>query len=191
MTLLTKWPGSADYVCDIVNNFTRRDSLCDSGTNSGTRGIGLPSCRHQLPAAIEEARPVSRILRDDSLSITLAALFLIAWALQTWCGWVEFAAEQQQHGESAQWLGSSGYLWKWVAATMEKWQSEFLQLLTFVVLTSFLIHKGSHESKDGDEEMRAQLERIERKLDSVQQSSASRSPELTAVSGGLQPAGRV
>src|SRR5688572_19253059 len=127
-----------------------------------------------------------RILRDYSLSITLAALFLVAWGIQTWCGWVEFAAEQQQHGEIAGWFGSSGYLWKWGAATMENWQSEFLQLLTFVVLTSFLVHKGSHESKDGDEEIRATLERIERKLEAAQQNSGSRTPELATINGGLQ-----
>ena len=74
---------------------------------------------------------------------------------------------------------------------MENWQSEFLQLLTFVVLTSFLVHKGSHESKDGDEEIRATLERIERKLEAAQQNSGSRTPELATINGGLQPAGRV
>jgi hypothetical protein len=35
----------------------------------------------------------------------------------------------------------------------ENWQSEFLQLLTFVVLTTFLIHRNSHESRDSDDEM--------------------------------------
>jgi hypothetical protein len=33
-----------------------------------------------------------------------------------------------------------------------------------VVLTTFLIHKGSHESKDSDEQMQAQLNRIEKQL---------------------------
>jgi len=47
---------------------------------------------------------------------------------------------------------------------MENWQSEFLQLLTFVVLTAVLIHRGSHESKDGDDEMRATLARVEHQV---------------------------
>ena len=51
--------------------------------------------------------------------------------------------------------------------TLENWQSEFLQLLTFVVLTTYLYHKGSHESKDSDEEMQAALARIEQKLKSL------------------------
>ena len=35
------------------------------------------------------------------------------------------------------------------------WQSEFLQLLAFVVLTTYFIHRGSHESRDGDDELKA------------------------------------
>src|SRR5690349_2771593 len=60
--------------------------------------------------------------------------------------WV--SAEQQQHGQAAQVFGSDGYVWTWASATFENWQSEFLQLLTMAVLTSFLIHKGSAESRD-------------------------------------------
>ena len=36
-----------------------------------------------------------------------------------------------------------------------------------VTLTSFLIFRGSPESKDGDEEMKDALERIERRLDGL------------------------
>ena len=41
---------------------------------------------------------------------------------------------------------------------MENWQSEFLQLLTFVVLTTFLIHRGSHESRDSNEGLLLRIE---------------------------------
>ncbi len=105
-----------------------------------------------------------RLWKNYSLSIVLIALFLLSWALQTWSGWRHFAGEQAQHGEGAHWLGRDGYIWQWAEATFENWQSEFLQLLTFVVLTAHLIHRGSHESKDSDERMQAQLDRIERKL---------------------------
>ena len=46
---------------------------------------------------------------------------------------------------------------------MENWQSEFL-LLTFVVLMAFFIHRGSHESRDSDDGMKAMLQRIEQRL---------------------------
>src|SRR3712207_1558646 len=107
---------------------------------------------------------MARVWRDYSLSLALAALFLVAWGLQTWTGWVEFGAEQQAHGQTAEAFGADGYVWRWGQATFENWQSEFLQLLTFVVLTAYLIHRGSHESKDGDEKMEQALQRIEQRL---------------------------
>ena len=107
---------------------------------------------------------MTKLWRNYNLSIVLAIMFLVSWALQTWMGWAQFSAEQQAHGQVAEVFGPDGYIWAWGQATFENWQSEFLQLLTFVVLTSFLIHRGSHESKDSDEEMRRAIDRIERRL---------------------------
>jgi hypothetical protein len=110
---------------------------------------------------------MKKLWKNYNLSIVLAVLFLIAWALQTWMGWQNFASEQQAHGQTAQWFGPDGYIWSWGQSTFENWQSEFLQLLTFVTLTTVLIHKGSPESKDGDDEVKATLQRIEAKLDKI------------------------
>ena len=104
------------------------------------------------------------IFRDYGLSVVLAALFVLSWLIQSTTGWVEFTAEQQSHGEVAQLFGDSGYFWRWMQATFENWQSEFLQLFTMVVLTAFLIHKGSTDSKDSDDEMMLQLTVIRREL---------------------------
>ncbi len=52
-----------------------------------------------------------------------------------------------------------------LASTFENWQSEFLQLLTAAVLTSFLIRKGSAQSKDGENEIKERLQKIERLLE--------------------------
>jgi hypothetical protein len=49
-------------------------------------------------------------------------------------------------------------------ATMENWQSEFLQLFALVVLAALYIHKGSAESKESDEKLEASLRRIEEHL---------------------------
>ena len=49
-------------------------------------------------------------------------------------------------------------------STLENWQSEFLQLFAFVVLAAMFIHKGSAESKDGEENIEASLRRIEEHL---------------------------
>jgi hypothetical protein len=107
---------------------------------------------------------VKRVWRDYGLSITLAALFLFSWTMQTWMGWNEFVAEQRAHGEQAEAFGDDGYFWQWGEATFENWQSEFLQVFTFIVLTTFLVHRKSHESPDTDYDTEAALRRIEAQL---------------------------
>ena len=104
------------------------------------------------------------IWRNYGLSITLATLFLFSWGVQTWMGWQEFVAEQESHQQQAEPFGTDGYVWRWGQATFENWQSEFLQLFTFVVLTTFLVHRKSHESPDTDYDTEAALRRIEAEL---------------------------
>jgi guanylate kinase len=108
-----------------------------------------------------------KLLKNYNLSLALAALFLVSWAVQTGAGWVEFVAEAAEHESEAQVFGPDGYVWSWLKATMENWQSEFLQLLTFVTLTSFLIHRGSPESKDGDERLERKVDEIRRQLEKM------------------------
>ena len=108
---------------------------------------------------------MKKILRERNLGFVLLVLFLGTWAIQGWSGWQEFQAEQSQHGESTAFWGQSGYIWAFIQATMENWQSEFLQLLTFVILTSFLIWKGSPESREGQDEMMEAIRRIEARLE--------------------------
>jgi hypothetical protein len=107
---------------------------------------------------------MARFVRDYGLGIVLAVLFFVSWVLQSVTGWMEFAGDQQAHGEVAQLFGSSGYFWSWMAATFENWQSEFLQLFTMVLLTAFLIHRGSTESKDSDDELMLQIAAIRQEL---------------------------
>lgn len=107
---------------------------------------------------------MTKLWKNYSLSIVLAVLFVLSWGIQTYAGWQKFVFEQKEKGHSAHVLGEDGYVWDWAQATFENWQSEFLQLLSFVVLTSFLIHKGSHESKDGDEELKAIMLDVRRQL---------------------------
>ena len=111
--------------------------------------------------------------RNYGLSITLAALFLGAWALQTWTGWMEFVADQAARGQEAHAFGSNGYVWSWAQATFENWQSEFLQVFVFIVLTTFLVHRKSHESPDADFETEASLRRIEAKIDALAKKAGS------------------
>ena len=112
---------------------------------------------------------MKRLWRDYGLSITLGLLFLVSFVGHTISGYYEYAADQREHGSEPTILGDDGYGWVWAEWTLQNWQSEFLELTTFVVLSSFLIHKGSPESRDGDDAMHATLERIEKRLDELEQ----------------------
>ncbi|HET9394569.1 MAG TPA: DUF6766 family protein [Nitrospiraceae bacterium] len=102
-----------------------------------------------------------------ALSIVLLACFLGSWLMQAWTGWMKFAAEQQQHNQLPTVFGSDGYIWEFAAATFENWQSEFLQLLAMVVLTSFLIHRGSAESKDSNDRLEAKVDALQKAVDGI------------------------
>jgi hypothetical protein len=106
-----------------------------------------------------------KIWRNYNLSIVLLACFIVSWALQAWTGWVKFAAEQHQHHQSPSVFGNDGYIWEFAAATFENWQSEFLQLLSMVVLTAFLIHRGSAESKDSNDRLEAKVDALQEAID--------------------------
>ena len=110
-----------------------------------------------------------RIWHDYGLSIALALLFLVSWMLQTWMGWQEFVSDQREHGQTPQAFGDDGYFWQWGQATFENWQSEFLQVFVFIVLTTVLVHKKSHESPDTDYDTEAALRRIEARLSDIEQ----------------------
>ena len=80
-------------------------------------------------------------------------LFFSAFMIgQTLTGHQEYNNEQQEHGQQAigllDYLGTGHFL----EATMENWESEFLQMFFFVILTVFLYQKGSAESKDPEKE---------------------------------------
>jgi hypothetical protein len=105
------------------------------------------------------------------LGIVLALLFIVSWVLQSLTGWVEFVADQQARGDVARMFGGNGYVWPWMQATFENWQSEFLQLFTMALLTAFLIHRGSTESRDGDEEIMLQLSAIREDLAALQEAA--------------------
>ena len=108
-----------------------------------------------------------RLWRDYNLGIILFLLFFVSWIGQTYTGWKEFVAEQQSLQQSASIFGDDGYIWMWLQSTLENWQSEFLQLFAMVLLTAYFIFRGSHESKDSDEEGQAKLDHLIREVGSL------------------------
>lgn len=95
--------------------------------------------------------------KNYNLSIVLGFLFLLSWTAQFFVELSQVKQDNLDHNKVFQW---SDFWIRFWSSTLQNWQSEFLQLLTFVVLTSFLIHKNSHESQDSDQ-------RIERKIDEI------------------------
>lgn len=91
---------------------------------------------------------MSRILRNNGLSIVLILLFFGCLFGQYVMGYEEHNEDQREHGQPTVsfvgYVGSNHFL----EATMENWESEFLQMFGFIVFTAFLFQKGSAESKD-------------------------------------------
>lgn len=115
-----------------------------------------------------------RLWKDYNLSLVLLGCFIVTWILQAWTGWRKFSAEQLQQQQTPSVFGNDGYVWEFLAATLENWQSEFLQLLAMVVLTSFLIHRGSAESKDSNDRMEAKLDDIQNRLNQLTEGDAGK-----------------
>lgn len=87
-------------------------------------------------------------LYRNGLSIVFISLFLIALIAQVFFGWKQHNQELEELGGSA--LGLAQYLASghFFSATFENFQSEFLQMALYVILTISLRQIGSAESKD-------------------------------------------
>jgi len=120
-----------------------------------------------MPRQTSRERWLRRMWRDYNLSIVVGAMFVVSFVVHAIFGWWQYAADQAANGQIANLWGPDGYVIYFGEWTFQNWQSEFLEVLILIVLTSFLIHKGSHESKDGEDEMRATLQRIEKQVEAL------------------------
>src|SRR5688500_16451402 len=91
-------------------------------------------------------------LKNNGLSITFFTLFLLSLIGQAITGLKQHNEEMIEQG--GQTLPMSSYLTSghFLQATFENWESEFLQMALFLILSMFLYQKGSSESKDPDKE---------------------------------------
>lgn len=90
--------------------------------------------------------------RKNGLTLALLALFLATWIGQFFVGFHTFNDDLQQHGMPVVSKGSyllTGHFWE---STFENWESEFLQMAVYVILTVFLYQQGSSESNPLPEE---------------------------------------
>lgn len=86
-------------------------------------------------------------LYRNGLSIVLLLMMFFAWGGQMVTGWKDHNQEREEHHQPP--LIFSKYLQSghFVSATFENWESEFLQMAIYVLLTIWLRQKGSSESK--------------------------------------------
>ncbi len=94
------------------------------------------------------------VLRDNGLTMALTAMFLLSVAGMAAAGRESHNQLLGQHGQSGltmlEYLRSGDFL----SALFENWESEFLQMAVYVVLTASLFQRGSAESRDPDDPAR-------------------------------------
>lgn len=92
---------------------------------------------------------------NNGLTLAFLAMFLVSIAGQSVTGWKEHNLDLQKDKYPP--ISFSHYLTSghFIEATFENWESEFLQMALFVLLTRGLRQKGSSESKklEGKEEV--------------------------------------
>ena len=89
--------------------------------------------------------------RDNGLTIVLATMFLFSTVGMIWSGYSVYNEELEGHGAAA--VGLLAYLVSgdFLSALFENWESEFLQMSAYVMLTAMLFQRGSAESRDPDD----------------------------------------
>jgi hypothetical protein len=95
---------------------------------------------------------VKEFLRRNSLLVVSLLFFGLFIVGQTFTGHRVYNEDQRDHGEQEISLPNYLTTGHFVEATMENWESEFLQMGAYVLLTVWFRQKGSAESKKLDEE---------------------------------------
>jgi hypothetical protein len=95
-----------------------------------------------------QRRGVAGLMHENGLLLACLALFALFFVGMIVSGAAVYNQEQQEHGSHQQ-VSVMQYVvtGDFVEATFENWESEFLQMGMYVVLTAFLYQKGSSESK--------------------------------------------
>jgi hypothetical protein len=101
-----------------------------------------------------------RVVRNHSLGLVFGLLFLLALIGQAFAGHADFNAHQMTDGLPPVSLGRYVTSASFGVDVAENWQSEYLQFFLFIMLTVWLVQKGSPESKP--------LDRIGRESDEEQ-----------------------
>jgi hypothetical protein len=93
---------------------------------------------------------MKNFFRDNGLTLFFMALFLASLFGQAFTGLTVHNQDRLEHGGIPE--GILAYLVSghFLEATLENWESEFLQMFAFVLATAYLFQRGSAESNDPD-----------------------------------------
>jgi hypothetical protein len=86
-------------------------------------------------------------LHDRALTLVLMGMFLLTLIGQFFAGFHEYNHSQRDHDQPA--IAAASYVTTghWWESVFENWESEFLQMAVFILLTTILVQKGSPESR--------------------------------------------
>ncbi|MEK6312439.1 MAG: DUF6766 family protein, partial [Curtobacterium sp.] len=90
--------------------------------------------------------------RRNGLFLANATVFLLCFVGMVLAGWRVSVHDALLHHEAVESLWGFLASGDFAEATFENWESEFLQMGSYVVLTTFLFQKGSSESKPLDDD---------------------------------------
>jgi hypothetical protein len=89
-------------------------------------------------------------MKLNALSLVMFGVFLVFLVLQSIFGWQSNNHDLADLGVRAEPYWSYLASGQFVESTFENWESEFLQMGSYVLLTAYLVQKGSLESKPPD-----------------------------------------
>jgi hypothetical protein len=91
---------------------------------------------------------VRQFAKHNGLSLFFLVLFLAAIFGQALVGHADFNEDQDRHADPRISLGRYVVSSEFGVAVMENWQSEYLQFALFILMTVWLLQRGSPESKE-------------------------------------------
>jgi hypothetical protein len=118
-----------------------------------------------LVKTIQQERRSSNVRNlwgNFALGIVVCALFFLSWTAHASAEWRKYVQDQDNHNQPTR---AGEFVIQFGEATLQNWQSEFLEAFGLIVLTSAYLHRGSAESRDSEDRMEAKIDKLVKKLD--------------------------
>jgi len=135
---------TSPQVRKVVDQATRESEREDHKRAHSASAVREATKRAQ---ELQRLSGLERFVFENALTIVALAFFAVSMLGLVMAGHSAYNEDQRQHGEAA--LTVMGYLTSghFMEAIGENWESAFLQMGVFVLLTRFLYQRGSSESK--------------------------------------------